>query len=299
MENILNKKIGIVILNYLNWEDTLDCISSLRLQSNQNFEAVIVENGSPNESVSRIGDCIKNDENIHLYVVKNNLGYANGNNMGILYLRDRYSINRILLINNDVIFDDRNYINKLIDIEYDGNIGAIGTKIIGSDGLNQNPTYFPISFSSSIKSLIINLLAFSKVIAFIKKRFLSSWAKKANDFSSPKTSKQKYFLHGLVIFLTENYLDKFMGLYGGTFLYYEEVILGIIFEKAGLDMLYIPEFSIYHKEDQSSIRSFNNDDLVRRRYLLNSIWSSFKVYLANQEELPNIVSNSIYKHLKE
>lgn len=299
MENILNKKIGIVILNYLNWEDTLDCISSLRLQSNQNFEAVIVENGSPNESVSRIGDCIKNDENIHLYVVKNNLGYANGNNMGILYLRDRYSINRILLINNDVIFDDRNYINKLIDIEYDGNIGAIGTKIIGSDGLNQNPTYFPISFSSSIKSLIINLLAFSKVIAFIKKRFLSSWAKKANDFSSPKTSKQKYFLHGSVIFLTENYLDKFMGLYGGTFLYYEEVILGIIFEKAGLDMLYIPEFSIYHKEDQSSIRSFNNDDLVRRRYLLNSIWSSFKVYLANQEELPNIVSNSIYKHLKE
>ena len=90
-----------------------------------------------------------------------------------------------------------------------------------------------------------------------------------------------------------------MGLYGGTFLYYEEVILGIIFEKAGLDMLYIPDFSIYHKEDQSSIQSFNNDDLVRRRYLLQSIWSSFKVYLANQKKLPDIVSSSIYKHLKE
>ena len=299
MENALNNKIGIVILNYLNWEDTLECINSLRLQSDQDFEAVIVENGSPNESVSRIRDYIKNDKNIHLYVVENNLGYANGNNMGILYLKNKYSINRILLINNDVLFDDENYISKLIDIEYDGNIGAIGTKIIGSDGLNQNPAYFPISFSSSIKSLIINLLAFSKIIAFIKKRFLSSWAKKANDFSSPKTSKQKYFLHGSVIFLTENYLDKFMGLYGGTFLYYEEVILGIIFEKAGLDMLYIPDFSIYHKEDQSSIQSFNNDDLVRRRYLLQSIWSSFKVYLANQKKLPDIVSSSIYKHLKE
>ena len=139
MENALNNKIGIVILNYLNWEDTLECINSLRLQSDQDFEAVIVENGSPNESVSRIRDYIKNDKNIHLYVVENNLGYANGNNMGILYLKNKYSINRILLTNNDVIFDDRNYISKLIDIEYDGNIGAIGTKIIGSDGLNQNP----------------------------------------------------------------------------------------------------------------------------------------------------------------
>ncbi|HEV0331240.1 TPA: glycosyltransferase family 2 protein, partial [Streptococcus pneumoniae] len=83
----MNKKIGIVILNYLNWEDTLECINSLRSQSDQDFEAVIVENGSPNESVSRIRDYIKNDKNIHICVVDNNLGYANGNNMGILYLK--------------------------------------------------------------------------------------------------------------------------------------------------------------------------------------------------------------------
>lgn len=293
MENALNNKIGIVILNYLNWEDTLECINSLRSQSDQDFEAVIVENGSPNESVSRIRDYIKNDKNIHLYVVENNLGYANGNNMGILYLKNRYSINRILLTNNDVIFDDEDYIKKLENIKYSNTIGAIGTKIIGSDGLNQNPAYFPISFSSSIKSLLINLLAFSKVITFIKKRFLSSWTKRANDFSSPKTDEQKYFLHGSVIFLTENYLDRFMGLYGGTFLYYEEVILGIIFEKAGLDMLYVPDFSIYHKEDQSSLESFANDDLIRRKFLLKSIFSSFKVHFCATNRLSILVKESI------
>ncbi|HEU9066114.1 TPA: glycosyltransferase family 2 protein [Streptococcus pneumoniae] len=289
----MNNKIGIVILNYLNWEDTLECINSLRSQSDQDFEAVIVENGSPNESVSRIRDYIKNDKNIHLYVVENNLGYANGNNMGILYLKNRYSINRILLTNNDVIFDDEDYIKKLEDIKYSNTIGAIGTKIIGSDGLNQNPAYFPISFSSSIKSLLINLLAFSKVITFIKKRFLSSWTKRANDFSNPKIDEQKYFLHGSVIFLTENYLDRFMGLYGGTFLYYEEVILGIIFEKAGLDMLYVPDFSIYHKEDQSSLESFANDDLIRRKFLLKSIFSSFKVHFCATNRLSILVKESI------
>ncbi|CEW47635.1 TPA: glycosyltransferase family 2 protein [Streptococcus pneumoniae] len=293
----MNKKIGIVILNYLNWEDTLECINSLRSQSDQDFEAVIVENGSPNESVSRIRDYIKNDKNIHICVVDNNLGYANGNNMGILYLKNRYSINRILLTNNDVVFDDEDYIKKLEDIKYSNTIGAIGTKIIGSDGLDQNPAYFPISFKSSIKLLIINLLAFSKAFTFIKRRYLSSWAKKVNDFSAPRYNNQKYCLHGSVIFLTENYLDKFMGLYGGTFLYYEEVILGIIFEKAGLDMLYIPNFSIYHKEDQSSLQSFNNDDLVRRRYLLQSIWSSMRIYRSSIDNLSNIIENSIKEKL--
>lgn len=297
MENVLNKKIGIVILNYLNWNDTLECIDSLRKQKNQDFEAVIVENASPNESAYRIKDYIKSDKNIHLSIVDTNLGYANGNNVGILYLKKSHSINRILLVNNDVIFNDENYVEQLINLEYGDNIGAIGTKIIGADGLDQNPAYFPISFNSTMKSFIINLLAFSKVITFIKKRFLSSWAKKANNFSIPKTNNQKYYLHGSAIFLTENYLDKYMGLYGGTFLYYEEVILGIIFEKTGLDMLYTPDFSIYHKEDQSSIQSFNNDDLVRRRYLLRSIWSSIRIYRSSKGNLPKIIENSIKEKL--
>ena len=293
MENVLNKKIGIVILNYLNWNDTLECVDSLRKQNDQDFEAVIVENASPNESAHRIKDYIQNDENIHIQVNTRNLGYANGNNAGIHFLNNKYSINRVLLVNNDVVFDDVDYIKKIKNIKYDKNVGAIGTKIIGADGLNQNPVYFPISIYSTIKSLVINLLAFSKVITFVKKHFLSSWAKNANDFSKPTTEKQKYFLHGSAIFFTENYLDNFMGLYGGTFLYYEEVILGIIFQKMDLTMLYNSEFSIYHKEDQSSLQSFANDDLIRRKFLLKSIFSSFKVHFCATNKLCALVKESI------
>ena len=37
-------------------------------------------------------------------------------------------------------------------------------------------------------------------------------------------------------------------MYVDKFLYYEEVILGIIFKRMDLTMLYISDFSIYHKE---------------------------------------------------
>ena len=62
-------------------------------------------------------------------------------------------------------------------------------------------------------------------------------------------------------------------------------------------MLYMPDFSIYHKEDQSSIQSFNNDDLVRRRYLLRSIWSSIRIYRSSKGNLPKIIENSIKEKL--
>ncbi|MGE9902824.1 glycosyltransferase family 2 protein [Streptococcus alactolyticus] len=287
------RKIGVVILNYLNWKDTLECIDTLRNQWYQNFEAVVVDNASKNDSIIKISEYVKNDKNIHILKLKENLGFANGNNAGITFLRQRFGIEKILLVNNDVLFGDKDYLKKLSEVSYTKTVGAIGTQIIGSDGVNQNPAYFPISLRSTIKSLIINTLAFSKLWTFVKRRYLNNWARKSNNFSGPRFKGQKYFLHGSAIYLTENYFRKFNGLYGGTFLYYEEVILGVVFEKVGLDMLYIPDFSIYHKEDQSSLQSFNNDDLTRRKFLLKGILSSFKIYFSNSKNINKVVNKSI------
>ncbi|MBO4107235.1 glycosyltransferase family 2 protein [Streptococcus suis] len=291
-------RIGIVILNYLNWQDTLECIESLRKQSSQEFEAVVVDNGSNNESVEKISDWISDDKNIHLIGSEKNLGFANGNNLGINFLKTKYFIHRILLVNNDVIFDQVDYVEKLSKLTYPSHVGAIGTQIIGSDGINQNPAYFPTSLQSTVKSLVINCLAFSKIFTFLKRRFFQSIADKANDFSGRGTSNGDYSLHGSVIFLTENYLNLMDGLFGGTFLYYEEVILSITFKKAGLTMLYYPEISIYHKEDQSSLQSFQNNDLVRRRFLVKSIISSLRVHFANKKTIGKVINLSISSEVR-
>ena len=44
------EKIGVVVLNYKNYNETINCVNSLLGQSNVDLEIVIVENGSNNDS---------------------------------------------------------------------------------------------------------------------------------------------------------------------------------------------------------------------------------------------------------
>jgi GT2 family glycosyltransferase len=49
-------KAYIIVLNYKNWEDTLECLESLYKLDYSNFQIVVVDNASPNDSMSKIID---------------------------------------------------------------------------------------------------------------------------------------------------------------------------------------------------------------------------------------------------
>ena len=60
-------KIGIVILNYLNYLDTIECVDSIRQMDYKIAGIVIVDNGSYNESYSILGKIymsFHNDANV-------------------------------------------------------------------------------------------------------------------------------------------------------------------------------------------------------------------------------------------
>lgn len=259
-------KLGIVILNYLNWHDTIECVLSLKNQTNKNFEIVIVDNASNNQSFENIQKKFKDFANVHILKTEENLGYARGNNIGIRYCIEILNINNVLIVNNDTLFNDDSYIEFLLNINTGKSIGAVGTKIIGSDGKNQNPIYTPVNYKSVLKSIIIgilNLIGLGKILGKTKNI--------KDEFSEKKNMKgDSYILHGASILLTENYLKKAQGFYPKTFLYYEEYILGILMNKMNLDMKYIDDVHIYHKEDQSSALSFDNKSRVMYKYQLKS-----------------------------
>ena len=47
-------KLGIVISNYNGWQDTLACLESLGSQTFRDFEVVLLDDGSPNDSVRQL-----------------------------------------------------------------------------------------------------------------------------------------------------------------------------------------------------------------------------------------------------
>ncbi|MGX7393419.1 glycosyltransferase [Carnobacterium mobile] len=289
------KKIGIVILNYLNYQDTIECIESLKQQTNQCFEIIIVDNDSQNGSFEKLCERYGKKNGISIIETGKNLGYAKGNNAGIKFAKQNLGLKNILIVNNDVIFTDVNYINFLINFDIGKKVGAVGTKIIGADGLNQNPVYTPITRKRLLKDAIYFTLEKWNILRFytgLKSKIKPAAVIQSNENSTKNMENKSYFLHGSAILLTENFLNEIEGFFPETFLYYEENILAIMMEKLNLKMVYANGAEIYHKEDQSSALSFGNSHKVFNKYLVQSIWIALKVKLSSLQQIKKTVNKS-------
>lgn len=93
-------KIGIVISNYNGWQDTLACLDSLRRQTMQDFEVVLIDDASTDDSVQRLRGRL--DANVVFLPQEHNLGFAAANNAGIRRaLAD--GAEWVMLLNNDTV----------------------------------------------------------------------------------------------------------------------------------------------------------------------------------------------------
>ncbi len=296
MENI-----AIVLLNYLNYKDTIECVESIKNDIYHNKNIIIIDNGSKNDSWQKLYNLYNNDKDIHLIKSNKNLGFARGNNLGINYAREKLNCQFVLLANNDTIFEDSMLITNLMN-SYEPYVAAIGPMIISSDNKNQNPIKIEKEEKEEIRRNIKQLRSLkrkfkrSKIWIKIRKSKLVKLIKDKNIIEEKKNNNIKILnkqqlcskdliLHGACILLTKDYFDYYPYLYPKTFLYYEENILTLITKKVKLNKKYIPNSYIYHKEDQSSKMSFDNLANIRERYVYDSIKEYYKLFDLSYKEI--------------
>jgi GT2 family glycosyltransferase len=94
-------RIAVLVLNWNGRDDTLQCLASLSKLEYPNFEVIVVDNGSIDDSVQAIRQSFPS-----LLLIENgaNLGYAEGNNAGMRVALER-GADFILLLNNDTVVD--------------------------------------------------------------------------------------------------------------------------------------------------------------------------------------------------
>ena len=99
----MEAKVCIIILNYNNYEDTIECIKSIKnVIPFQMIDIVVVDNNSTNDSVNMIENQFQD-----IIMIKSNVnkGYAYGNNLGLKYaIENRYRYTCVL--NNDTIITE-------------------------------------------------------------------------------------------------------------------------------------------------------------------------------------------------
>jgi GT2 family glycosyltransferase len=259
-------KVGIVVLNYLNYEDTIECVESLLDLNYNNYEIVVVDNGSDNESYEVLKNEIQDHINVYLLNTGKNLGYAKGNNYGIDFCRNELRADHVMVINNDTIAEDKSLLNFLISNKDKGLV--LGPKIINLNDNNQNPARI-----FSTKFVLKKILYFITKTLFIynlikKMRFKKKKLIQKNKFYTENSDK--IVLHGSCLFFTDRFFEYYKGFFDKTFLYFEEDILYLLLKKSGNKFGYVKDTYIIHKEDRSSELAFNNKSEVVEKFTYNS-----------------------------
>ncbi|MDV4150390.1 glycosyltransferase family 2 protein [Clostridium sp. AL.422] len=120
-------KVIILILNYNGYLDTIECVDSLLNISYENFEIIIVDNKSTDDSIINFKKKCWCD-NVRILELDKNYGYAAGNNIGIKNALDN-GAEYVCIMNNDVVVD-KGFLDILVDeYEKDDNISIIGPAI--------------------------------------------------------------------------------------------------------------------------------------------------------------------------
>lgn len=93
----VNPKVTCIVLNWNGWQDTIDCLEVLDVSTYSNMTVLVVDNGSTDNSVSRIRDA---HPGVAVIETHRNLGFAGGNNAGIRHAL-AHGAEYVWLLNND------------------------------------------------------------------------------------------------------------------------------------------------------------------------------------------------------
>ncbi len=198
------KKIGFVIVNYNDYNNTLNLVNELKSFNNID-EIVVVDSSSTDGSFKNL----KTIKDITI-IETENLGYSHALNVGSKHLIDKYKDVNIILSNSDISIKNKNVIEEL-------------SKMINKDtkvvmpSINENGT---IKYGWKCRNKYVDLLNSIPLINRLYKNKLTFYKKDYyKDIVEVDTIYGCFFMVDGKALKEVEYFDE------NVFLYYEEYIL--------------------------------------------------------------------------
>lgn len=238
MNNPTNPKVVVSVLNWNNYQDTIDCLNSLLTLDYSNFEIIVVDNASIDDSVRQIKNAFPD---ISLIKSKSNEGYGAGNELA---LQEALKKNADLfwVVNNDaVVFKDT--LSTLVNA-YQRHGEQIFGSIILDDMEDERIQFaggFLINSAGELdKNSIYNPFAEQK-LSEVEDELQETWVSEVYGSS---------FLVPISLVRKHGFIDP------SFFLYNEEVDYCYRLRKNHkIKTIIVPSSKIWHKESQSFQKS--------------------------------------------
>jgi hypothetical protein len=222
IKNNSNPLVSIIILNYNAGDLLLNCVDSVFKSAYSNFEVIVVDNISADNSHIR---CKEKFEKIQLIENKENLGYCEGNNVGIRNANGEF----IVILNPDTIVEP-NWLNHLM---------SAYTKF--GEGLYQ-PKFFSLNEKLVLQSTGNMLHIFGFGFARDKGKI---------DNKEKESIEKINYASGTCLFTSKIVLDKIGLLDSFLFLYHDDLDMGWRAAHVGISSFYVPKSIVYHAESYS------------------------------------------------
>lgn len=243
----MEKRVSVIILNYNKYNYTIQCVNSLTKQTYENFEVIILDNGSEPERYKALKRELKQfEEKIDLKLIRNdnNLYFGAGNNKAIKKAKGEF----LCLLNYDTVTEP-DFIEEMVQfLEKHPDAGMITPKIKIYDN----------------KNIIWNAgayLDFKSAIVIGNRGYLTydPHDKKYNEI------EQIGFAPGTALFLRREIVDE-VGLIDEIFLmYHEDPDWNLRAQEAGFKSYYVPTTTVYHDVPQI----FDEEITHFKKYFLN------------------------------
>lgn len=214
-------KIGIVISNYNGWQDTLACLDSLRGQTMQDFEVVLIDDASSDDSVEHLRTAA-GDKVVFLPQATNS-GFAAANNIGIRRALED-GADWVMLLNNDTVCDPHMLEYLLADTP----AGAVSCpKMLFMDPPDE--VWFAGGTLDRRTGKVVHLGGHAK------------------DGPAVSRKQQVGFITFCCVLLPRSVIEKVGYLDEDLFMYCEDVDYCIRLTDAGVPLWYLPRAVLHHK----------------------------------------------------
>jgi len=220
-------KISVVILTYNSANYIKPCLSSLYMQSYQDFEVIVVDNGSKDETMSLVKEIYPQ---AILIENKDNLGASKGRNQGIEAARGEW----IVALDCDIILEN-NFLSQIVE---------------SIKGAPKTPGMIQPKIMNAGKNTIFSAGIY---VSFLR-RFYDLGR---NEIDSAKFNKQKdiFGVCSAAAAYNRNMLEAVRGKDGyfdeRFFFLFEDVDLSWRAQKKGIKALFCPDAVCYHNGNSS------------------------------------------------
>lgn len=243
--------LGIVVVSYRSEDRTVSFITRELPKITAPYTVVVVDNGATPEEAAALAARLPGVK----VLSAENGGYAKGNNLGAVWLREHVAPTHILFSNDDISIRSGSLLEVLLETcRLHPEIGAIGPEVIGLDGERQSPEPY--------------MGLWKRYVWMYLSTFFLSKERKSRvfqlDYSRKAQEGPHYKLSGSFIMVDTEAFFRAGSFDEHTFLYAEENILSERLARVARVCYFRPGVSVVHEHG----KTINDHYRVRSRALL-------------------------------